>query len=91
MDERTESRRDSRRRRTLIPQSRNNTAVFGSGIGNDGTMTLEGCTLSDNAATFVGGGIYNSGSLLLISSTLEWNSAENLFGDYTDGGGNIFM
>ncbi|WP_395752543.1 choice-of-anchor Q domain-containing protein [Prosthecobacter sp.] len=54
--------------------------VSGGGIYNQGTATLERCTLSGNS-TYYGGGIYNSGTLTLTQSTLSGNSA------YGQGGG----
>jgi len=46
----------------------------GGGILNEGTLTLEQCTVSDNDST-AGGGIHSDGTLLLINSTVSGNSA----------------
>jgi hypothetical protein len=37
-----------------------------------------------------GGGIYNAGTLTVSSSTFYTNSPDNIYGSYTDGGGNSF-
>jgi hypothetical protein len=51
----------------------------GGGIINYGTLTLTGCTLSNNTAngylTALGGAIYNAGTLTLSSCTLTGNSS----------------
>lgn len=62
-----------------------NSALWGGGIyNNDGTLTLKGCTISSNSATFSqGGGIYNFGSLTITNSTVTGNSA-------VETGGGIF-
>jgi hypothetical protein len=52
---------------------------FGGGISNAGTLTVSGCTVSNNSAQF-GGGISNAGTLTVSGCTLSGNSA-------TDGGG----
>ncbi|MFC2105633.1 choice-of-anchor Q domain-containing protein [Candidatus Bipolaricaulota bacterium] len=46
----------------------------GGGIVNFGTLTLEGCTVSDNSAG-IGGGIANAGDATLINCTVSNNSA----------------
>ena len=46
----------------------------GGGIYNGGALTLTGCTLSGNAASF-GGGIYNGGALTLTGCTVSGNAA----------------
>jgi predicted outer membrane repeat protein len=60
----------------------NGIALQGGGIYNAGTLTVSGCTLSSNAASFSGGpytgdggGIYNAGSLTVSGCTLSNNSA----------------
>jgi predicted outer membrane repeat protein len=71
----------------------------GGGIFNDGTMTVNSCTFSDNVAAYFGGGIYNAGELTVSNSVLSGNLAgswggnnnNNIFGLYTDGGGNTFV
>ena len=78
-----------------------NTAEIGGGIANFGMLTVSGCTLSGNTAYGVtggrsvgeGGGIYNAGTaaaLTVLNSTFSGNSPDNIFGPYTDGGGNTF-
>jgi predicted outer membrane repeat protein len=64
-------------------------------IGNEagGTMTLSGCTLSGNIANGRGGAIYNAGTaaaLTVLDSIFSGNTPDNIFGPYTDGGGNTF-
>jgi hypothetical protein len=57
---------------------------YGGGIYNDGTLTVSGCRLTNNFASFQGGGIYNSqiGSLTVSGCDLNRNVA----GDGGDGG-----
>jgi hypothetical protein len=66
---------------------------YGGGIYNDvGTLTVSGCTLSGNSA-YSGGGIYNAGTaaaLTVLDSVFSSNSPDNIYGYYTDGGGNTF-
>jgi hypothetical protein len=77
----------------------------GGGIYNAGTLTVTGCTISNNNAsgsdldgTGFGGGIYNAGTLTVSSSTFNSNWSDpygtpienNIYGSYTDGGGNSF-
>jgi predicted outer membrane repeat protein len=72
----------------------------GGGILNYGTLTLSGCTLSDNTANsfnsgttaYLGGSIYNAGTLTVSSCTLNNNSVGNLNGGiYSSGdGGGIY-
>jgi hypothetical protein len=61
-------------------------------------LTVTGCTLSSNSA-LDGGGIYNAGpasALTVRNSVFRGNLAPttqngpNIFGTYTDGGGNTF-
>jgi hypothetical protein len=77
----------------------NNDARAGGGIFNFGTMTVSGCDVSSNSAngTFgvsaEGGGIYNAGAasaLTVLNSIFSSNTPDNIFGPYTDGGGNAF-
>jgi hypothetical protein len=75
-----------------------NSAGTGGGIYNAGTMTVSGCYVQNNSAhtTAVGvvaegGGIYNAGTaaaLTVSNSIFSGNSPDNIFGLYTDGGGN---
>jgi predicted outer membrane repeat protein len=67
-----------------------NSSFSGGGIDNGfgATMTVSGCTISDNFAAFVvsaGGGIYNAGTLTVTGSTISGNSASGVF--FTVGGG----
>ena len=72
-------------------------AVDGGAVANFGTMTLSGCDVSNNLASGygndLGGGIYNAGTasaLTIIDCTFSSNRPDNIFGPYTDGGGNTF-
>jgi predicted outer membrane repeat protein len=75
-----------------------NVGGAGGGIYNAGTATVAHCTLSGNAAISgniysIGGGIYNAGTagaLTVLDSSLILNRPDNIFGPYTDGGGNTF-
>ena len=54
----------------------------GGGILNFGTLTVSGCTISDNSSygydnNGYGGGIYNAGTLTVSNSTVFSNSTEN--------------
>ena len=64
----------------------------GGGIYNAGTMTVSGSYVVINSAG-TGGGIYNAGTaaaLTVLDSIFGNNSPDNIFGPYTDGGGNTF-
>jgi hypothetical protein len=73
---------------------------FGGAIYNAGTMTVTGCTVSNNIAdSLTGAGIYNTGTLTVSDSTFSGNfgvvgpsdpNGNNIYGPYTDGGGNTF-
>jgi hypothetical protein len=66
----------------------------GGGILNDGTLTVNNCTLSGNS-TFVygnhvnGGGIYNSGTLTVNNSMLARNSCADGYGGGIYNGGTL--
>lgn len=64
------------------------TLSAGGGILNDqGTVTVQNCTLSGNSAYYFGGGIMNNkGTATVRNSTLSGNSAGN-GANYTGGGG----
>jgi hypothetical protein len=70
----------------------------GGGIYNAGTAKVSGCTLSSNVAVYYGGGIYNAGTaaaLTVIDSIFSGNYTDthngyDVYGPYTDGGGNTF-
>jgi parallel beta-helix repeat protein len=77
---------------------------YGGGIYNAyrATLTVSGCTISNNFVEGVGGGIYNDltngyGTLTVSNTTFSGNSDNvyggygyNISGPYTDGGGNTF-
>ena len=48
--------------------------LSGGGLDNSGTLTLTGCTISGNTATY-GGGLVNYGTATLIDSTVTGNHA----------------
>jgi hypothetical protein len=66
---------------------------YGGGIYNDvGMLSVSGCTLSGNSA-YSGGSIYNGGTaaaLTVLDSIFSTNTPDNIFGPYTDEGGNTF-
>jgi hypothetical protein len=76
------------------------TGGYGGGIYNAGTLTVSTSTLSGNfASNGFGGGIYNAGTLTVSTSTFNSNwiatpvgtyTENNIYGTYTDGGGNTF-
>jgi hypothetical protein len=80
--------------------SGNDVRFDGGGIYNAGTLTVSGCTVSGNYAGNLngGGGIYNAGNaaaLTVSNSVFNGNMdspdyPDNIFGPYTDGGGNTF-
>jgi hypothetical protein len=64
----------------------------GGGVYNAGTLTVSGSHVVDNSAG-TGGGIYNAGTaaaLTVLDSIFSGNFPNNIFGPYTDGGGNRF-
>jgi hypothetical protein len=67
------------------------TVGYGGGIYNAGTLTVSNSTLSGNGAyNGDGGGIYNAGTLTVSTSHFIGNAPDNIYGTYTDGGGNTF-
>jgi parallel beta-helix repeat protein len=52
-----------------------NEAYYSGGIYNDGTLTLTGCIVSDNAAVQDGAGIYNYDTLTMTGCTVSLNKA----------------
>src|SRR5262249_27990367 len=62
----------------------------GGGIYNAGTLTVTNSTLSGNSANSAGGGIFNAGTLTVSNSHFIGNAPDNIYGTYTDGGGNTF-
>jgi hypothetical protein len=70
-----------------------NSADYGGAIANFGRTAVTGCTLSNNFAYYEGGGIYNAGTagaLTVRDSIFSSNRPDNIYGPYTDGGGNTF-
>src|SRR5262245_1477811 len=77
------------------PELRQAATNDGGGIFNAGTLTVYSCTFSYNFATHLGGAIYNAGALTVTNSDFSNNfggigSSNNIYGPYTDGGGNSF-
>jgi hypothetical protein len=81
--------------------SSNNATLGDQGSGNGGgiyndrnaKLTVSNCTLSSDTAGLLGGGIYNAGTLTVSNSVVSSNYAAgypNIYGPYTDGGGNRF-
>jgi predicted outer membrane repeat protein len=77
----------------------NNSADYGGGISNEsfGTATVNSCTFTGNTAFGAGGGIYNANYLTVLDSIFSGNivsgnpfAPQNIYGSYTDGGGNTF-
>lgn len=54
-------------------------AALGGGIANQGTLTLQEITLSNNTADF-GGGVFNQGTLTVRNGTVSENSATTMGG-----------
>jgi len=60
--------------------------IFGGGIRNDGTLTVESSTFANNRALRGGGGIFNDGTLTVKNSTFAGNRAPlggGIFNDST--------
>ena len=64
----------------------NSTAFAGGGVYNQGTLIVEGSTVSGNSTSYDGGGIFNWGTLAVLTSTLSGNSAGGLPGSNGAGG-----
>jgi hypothetical protein len=69
-------------------------AIFNSPGGEPtsiNSLTISGCTVTGNSAGRSGGGIANVGGAVTVgTSTFSANSPDNIFGSFTDGGGNTF-
>ena len=53
-------------------------SAFGGGIYNDGTMTIEGCTISnESTSNGSGGGLFNFNSVTVTDSTFYGNTASD--------------
>jgi hypothetical protein len=63
----------------------------GGGIYNSGKATVSGCSLSGDSAGYHGGGIYNAGALTVLDSIFSSNTPDDIYGSFTDGGGNTFQ
>src|SRR5262249_33871191 len=63
---------------------------YGGGICNFGALAASSCTLSRNSP-YSGGGISNAGALTASNSMFSSNTPDNVYGPYTDGGGNTFQ
>jgi hypothetical protein len=64
----------------IIANGQTDNANSGSGIWNQGALTVANSTLSGNSTTNLGGGIYNTGILTVTNSTLSGNSAPGNLG-----------
>jgi hypothetical protein len=74
--------------------------ILGGGILNEGKLTVDHCTITDNGysrgmwgdsrPTTLGGGIYSSGDLTITSSTISRNDA-NCGGGIYNNGGNLIL
>jgi hypothetical protein len=71
--------------------SGNSAAVLGGGINNGpaAVLTVTNSMLSGNSANS-GGGIFVNGTGTVSNSVFTKNTPDNIFGPYTDGGGNTF-
>jgi predicted outer membrane repeat protein len=69
--------------------SHGNSSQYGGAVGNEGTLTVTDCTLSNNTAEF-GGAIYSDGSLVLVNDTLSNNTAQN-YGGAIDNAGRLIV
>jgi hypothetical protein len=72
--------------------SGNQASQAGGGIYNTGTATVSDCALTGNSAA-EGGAIRNGGvasTMTVLDCVFSSNSPDNIFGPYTDGGGNTF-
>jgi hypothetical protein len=49
--------------------------LYGGNIDNNGTLTVDACTISNSSLAYSGGGIYNGGQLTVIYATIANNTA----------------
>ncbi|MBI4498578.1 MAG: hypothetical protein HY689_11830, partial [Chloroflexi bacterium] len=63
-----------------------NTASWGGGVYNAGTLTVSQSTISDNSAAVSGGGVYNEDTLTVSQSTISDNSSDEGGGILTSWG-----
>jgi hypothetical protein len=72
--------------------SGNTASVEGGAIYNfSGTVTVSDCQITGNTAGSFGGGIFiSAGTVTVSNSYFSGNTPDNIFGSYTDGGGNTF-
>jgi len=61
----------------------------GGAVYNTGTMTVSGCTLARDSA-YQGGAVYNAGALNVLDSIFSSDTPDDIYGAFTDGGGNTF-
>jgi hypothetical protein len=74
---------DSRIDQNSVTAIQGESTAFGGGIFNDGTMTIEGCTISnDSTSNGSGGGLFNFNSVTVTNSTFYGNTS-------SDSGGGI--
>lgn len=52
----------------------NGSFALGGGVFNQGTLTIDNCTVSANTSSYIGAGIFNSGTLTLNDSIVSGNS-----------------
>ncbi len=55
----------------------NNSAPSGSGVYNDGTITMTGGSISDNTGSSYGGGVYNNGTFVMSGGSISGNTGAN--------------
>jgi hypothetical protein len=65
-------------------------AYQGGAVYNAGTLTVTGSTLSGDSAYNHGGGIDNAGALTVLDSIFSSDTPDDIYGSFTDGGGNTF-
>ena len=65
---------------------RNGDSKDGSGVRNDGTLTMTNVTVSNNTAAGSGGGIHNNGTLTITDVTVSNNTARGTGGGIHNNG-----